>query len=190
MLLVHTLLQVGCISRNYVGASCNHELMKSAETRSCEIFASVVSDGARGTYVQVSGVECSGPKITLWMGIRDAHPRRLREIDDGDMFLYGPEPSASGFPDDPVVPTRGRVIDTAGTVGDLVGSMPRAYFLVKSNAPVPSSAVGALPRRCVLCMCTALCMGRRSNVPLVMLSARVVNGDGDGTESRGGKLQR
>ena len=125
--------------------------MAITPARSCEIFASVVTDGTRGTFVPVLGVERSGPKVALWTSIQNAHPHRLRGVDIGDIFLYGPQSSASGFPDAPAVPTSGRVIDTAGTVDDLVGTMPRAYFLVHSNAPpalLPAISAGA-PRRVV-----------------------------------------
>ena len=67
---------------------------------------------------------------------------RLRDVDLGDMTVFGVWASAAAVVQDVGDATKCRRCDPADTLGALIGSMERAYFIVRIAVPPPAAAAG------------------------------------------------
>ena len=106
------------------------------------IFVAVVRDGViEGDFALVADVDPLGDVDALKQRIK-ASRSRLRDVELGDMTVFGAWATASEVPEDTTEATKGRRCDPAATLGDLIGGMERAYFLARITAP-SSAAAGA-----------------------------------------------
>ena len=142
-------------------------------TSNCVIFVAVVADGKLlANFVPIVDVDLAGCVAALVAQMKARMPR-LGHVNDYELLLFGPQPAkpnAAAFKK--WIEDDFEALDPSETVGNLVGSMTRAYFVLKTIASSwsPSQASVAGASRCsVECGCIAsMCRGRCAiSVPLV-----------------------
>ena len=107
------------------------------------IYAAVVRGGVmEGDFDIIEGVGIARDVRTFKERIK-ASRSRLRDVELGDMTIFGPWATADEVPEDMKEATKGRGCDPATILRDLVGTMERAYFLVRMTAPPSAAAAGA-----------------------------------------------
>ena len=134
-------------------------------TSNCVVFAAVVADSKLlANFVRIVDVDLAGCVDALVALIKARMPR-LEHVNNYEMLLFGPQPAkpnATAFKK--LIEDDFEALDPSESVGNLVGSMTRAYFVLKtiasSRLPSPASATGA--SWCsVVCGCIAsMCRGR------------------------------
>ena len=125
----------------------------------CAILAAVVADGKLlASFVPIVDVDLSGRVDAFIAQIKSSTPR-LENVKENEMLLFGPQPAkpnAAAFKK--WIEDDFEALDPRASVGNLIGNMTQAYFVLKTiaSSQAPSVAPAAGASRCsVVCGCVA-----------------------------------
>ena len=108
------------------------------------IYFAVVQDGVLvGDFDAVDGVDLAGDVRTLKQRFQ-ASRSRLRDVELGDMTVFGPWATADEVPEDMKEATKGRGLAPNLALSSLFSATGDYFFIVHITAPLPAvTAAGA-----------------------------------------------